>query len=526
MIADREKVIKFYEEGNSFRQTCKEFHVSPKRLRKLLKERGVHLRSRKEQCNVPDYKNRQTERIRKFASSPKERRRKSDLMKMQWQDQKFRKDLVDKNKKAWQENPSLREKETERMKKRWEDPLYRLQMKRMSKESWQKTRAKRVKAIKKSQTPIILEKKSIIMKKKWGDDSYKQEMKNKLIAYWSFPGVREHHSEVSRALWSNNDYRESVLLGVSSYWKLPGKREERAEISKDIWQRPGMRELILTRLDQDRVNHSAKMKEWFSHPENRAKFKSSLMPYWNEYYRQKSVEWGLNKKLPPLSAEEAKDLFSLARAGDQRAKYKFLCSNMGIAQKLASRIWNNIRIFFPRWEEMDISFESICQEAYLALIQTIDKFEPERGKFSTIAFISIPQMVLRSLNQTARLVRIPDNMVFQEGDFLKQAIYVDGVFNEEEERIDDGFSIFSPDTLYRDEDDFYSDIDKSRAFSVLSSRLGLSEKEKAILLLRLEGFSYEQIGVAFGFTKQRSEQYISRIVAKASRKLRKEDFRT
>ncbi len=58
-----------------------------------------------------------------------------------------------------------------------------------------------------------------------------------------------------------------------------------------------------------------------------------------------------------------------------------------------------------------LEFEDVVQEGAAGLIRAVDRYDPRRGTaFSTYAVFWIRQAILKALNDTARLVRIPAHL--------------------------------------------------------------------------------------------------------------------
>lgn len=89
--------------------------------------------------------------------------------------------------------------------------------------------------------------------------------------------------------------------------------------------------------------------------------------------------------------------------GDKAIK-KLLESNSAL-------VWSRARLFKSK-NPYVYDLEDLVQDGFIGLLRAAEKYDPTRGnKFSTVAFYWIDQAIARSVNKTARLIRLPENRV-------------------------------------------------------------------------------------------------------------------
>jgi len=388
------------------------------------------------------------------------------------------------------------------MKNRWQDISYIVEQKLFTEASWQdpEIRTKRIFGIiEANKRPEIIERKRAAALKALQNPLYCSKIRNASREYRANPESRTRHSVIMREVAKRPEYREAISMGLKKYWEKPGKKEQRALISAAIWTRPGMREQI----------------------------SASLVRSWDERLRIKSILWGFDNKLPAFSKEEEAEFIKMVKQGNYKARYKFFCCNMGLAEKLAWRIWQNIAMIFPDYEEMDVDLEVVKQEAYAALSETIEKYDPERfgTKFSTLAYISVPHKIIRALHNYGRLVRVPIHAVgVYDGDTLRNAFYVDSIEPESDDNkknYSDGFSVFHTEELLHQpkmlENNIFSFDSEDDIIEFIREKVPkLSKREEGILRLRIDGMTLKEIGLIIRVSKQRVQQIIAKVAAQAS----------
>ncbi len=104
-------------------------------------------------------------------------------------------------------------------------------------------------------------------------------------------------------------------------------------------------------------------------------------------------------RYPLLSAEEEKQLARLAAKGDAKAKRKLVESNLRFVIKIAKSYRNQ-----------GLSLADLIQEGNIGLIESIDKFDVERGfRLTTYCGWWIRLAIQRAIEQKARPIKVPIN---------------------------------------------------------------------------------------------------------------------
>jgi RNA polymerase sigma factor (sigma-70 family) len=99
---------------------------------------------------------------------------------------------------------------------------------------------------------------------------------------------------------------------------------------------------------------------------------------------------------PLLTAEQEQQLAREAQAGDSRAVERLVECNI----RLAVRIAHN-------YTGLGVELPDLVQEACIGLWRAAELFEPKGYRFSTFAVRWIRQKVVRALQNSSRLIRIP-----------------------------------------------------------------------------------------------------------------------
>lgn len=247
---------------------------------------------------------------------------------------------------------------------------------------------------------------------------------------------------------------------------------------------------------------------------------------------------------PLLTPQEERELAKRAKAGDQEAKDKMICSNLRLVVSIAKKYTNT----------HSLSFLDLIQEGNLGLIKAVERYNPEMGfRFSTYATWWIRQAITRGIADTDRTIRIPvhmgetlrrvmktaQNMKQESGDSV-DVVKLAEKLDLREENVEQAFRVSAhPVSLDApmgegDASSLGDLIEDAEAASPENEAIGaslrealnrqlqtLTERERKVLEMRFglndqEPQTLESVGNYFGVTRERIRQ----IEAKALRKLR------
>jgi RNA polymerase primary sigma factor len=108
-------------------------------------------------------------------------------------------------------------------------------------------------------------------------------------------------------------------------------------------------------------------------------------------------------KYPLLTATQEADLARAIQRGDAQARERLIASNLRLVVSIARR-----------YRGRGIAFADLIQEGTLGLIRAADKFDPERGRFSTYATWWIAQMIQHAVDSGPNAIQLPSHIGFNQ----------------------------------------------------------------------------------------------------------------
>lgn len=245
------------------------------------------------------------------------------------------------------------------------------------------------------------------------------------------------------------------------------------------------------------------------------------------------------RKTELITQEEEIELAIKIKNGDEKAMDKLVKANLKFVISIAKE-----------YQGQGLSLSDLISEGNLGLVKAASRYDHTKGfRFITYAVWWIKESILKSLNDNARTIRLPTNVIKKISDIRKESdifqfenerepIYGE-LFDENGEIIDE---LITPsclslnDVINEDGDELYSIIEdkslseeeeifsqnqkiKNEIDNILSK---LDSKEKEILECyfginrEYDGMTLETIGEKYGLTKERIRQ----IKQKAIRKIR------
>lgn len=237
---------------------------------------------------------------------------------------------------------------------------------------------------------------------------------------------------------------------------------------------------------------------------------------------------GYNKKHTAFTQQELNELILKAQQGDIQSRNTVIEHNMGLAMKYAR--WSYSR-------GLGDHYEDCVQQAVFGLIRAIELFDTERNfAFSTYATQWVQQAINRYLDQSTYLIRTPIYSLNLQGrynqikmmhtdkeeDFyLKMTAFemnvsIETVLNAIKRKP----SYTYVDKKLEDNQEFQLaskiktlDNDLDHMDITILMKL-LQPREKRIIELRIEGFTYQQIGDIEGVSRERIRQLLNATLIK------------
>lgn len=121
----------------------------------------------------------------------------------------------------------------------------------------------------------------------------------------------------------------------------------------------------------------------------------------------------------PISREEEKAIFVQIKSGDDIAREDFILNNRGLVVSNAEKL-NYLR-------PPHISINELCQSGFIGLITAVDKFDPEKGRFSTYATYWIQAEMRQFLDH----IHSSPNPGLHRARAIKKLGYVEGTLTQE-----------------------------------------------------------------------------------------------
>jgi len=194
-----------------------------------------------------------------------------------------------------------------------------------------------------------------------------------------------------------------------------------------------------------------------------------------------------------------------------KSKKDLVIEHLPLVKKVASKI-------FRRLPEGVVEFDELVNTGVIGLIKAIEKYDSNRAKFSTYAYIKIRGEILDYLRKLDFLPRsVREKLKNGEVSELKEEVAT--LISIEEKLFGNSERYFIKDTLTSDLPDPEDLVLKNEAKRVLASAISqLSDKEQLVLqLIFVEELDLKSIGEILGVSVSR----VSQIKTGALKKLKK-----
>ena len=105
------------------------------------------------------------------------------------------------------------------------------------------------------------------------------------------------------------------------------------------------------------------------------------------------------KKFPIISIDEENTYFNEFKSGSKKSADKLIKSHLRLVVKISLTLLKNNRS----------SIMDLIQEGTLGLIETLNNFDPSKGRFGGLAYIYIFNKILRKVMQDGSVVSLPES---------------------------------------------------------------------------------------------------------------------
>ncbi len=194
-----------------------------------------------------------------------------------------------------------------------------------------------------------------------------------------------------------------------------------------------------------------------------------------------------------------------------KSKKDLVIEHLPLVKKVANKI-------FRRLPEGVVEFDELVNTGVIGLIKAIERYDSNRAKFSTYAYIKIRGEILDYLRKLDFLPRsVREKLKNGEVSELKEEVAT--LISIEEKLFGNSERYFVKDTLISDLPDPEDLVMKNEAKQILASAISqLSEKEQLVLqLIFVEELDLKSISEILGVSVSR----VSQIKTGALKKLRK-----
>ncbi len=194
-----------------------------------------------------------------------------------------------------------------------------------------------------------------------------------------------------------------------------------------------------------------------------------------------------------------------------KSRKDLVMEHLPLVKKIASKIYNRI-------PDGIVDFEELVNTGVIGLIKAIERYDSNKAKFSTYAYIKIRGEILDYLRKQDFLPRsVREKIKNGEISDLKEEIVT--LVSIEEKLFGNSERYFVKDILVSEEPEPEEVLIKEEAKRVLAEAISeLSDKEQLVLqLIFVEGLDLKSIGEILGVSVSR----VSQIKTGALKKLRK-----